>query len=395
MLPVLGSVLLEETAVGLRLRGTNFDLEVALVLPYHDGEQEREVEAKTAVHLCVPAKRLAGMLGAMEEDLVDLSMDHSAGYAQLGLKCGYAFAKLIGLEAEEFPPEYVVDPLAPDGRMPAFPMESGELLRLLALAVKYVSTDETRYVINGVRLAMAAGQVEAVATDGRRLIRVVEKEEKDDKGKPVKAFRVAAPDGLLGILPAKAVGVLLGLLRGVEPVTVAAGKIMVELTAGAWVVRARWIEGNYPNWQQVVPRPEHWLEGVDSVKLAGMVERAGVVAKVSNTSVRLVLHKTGEMDVSAREAVVGDYRESAVLARKGPPKELTLSLNPEYLLGALLPGDDMEWGVTDAASPLLVRSVKQGLTAVVMPMWVEPGTAEGSGEIGTEGHEGQEEGGEG
>ncbi len=235
-----------------------------------------------------------------------------------------------------------------------------------------MSTEETRYYLNGIYLLAATRYgptgdgdgtlmvLRAVATDGHRLAQ----------------FEVALPDGagaLNGvILPRKAVGVIAKLLDGYEgPVEIAIGATKARFDLGDTVLTTKLVDGTYPDYTRVIPRGNDKLMQVAPKVLAEAVARVGVMSAGKDRAVKLSLERD-MATLTCTAAELGTATEECPCDYDGEP--LTIGFNGGYLADLLgrVQGDTVSIEMSDAAGPTLLRDANpeaRGLF-VLMPMRV-------------------------
>jgi len=217
-----------------------------------------------------------------------------------------------------------------------------------------VSSDETRYVLNGVYMSFKADTLTIVATDGRRLA-LVEHELEVAKGSEVEF-----------ILPTKAVGELQRLLadKGDIRITVGENQIVAELDSTVLV--SKLIEGTYPNFRQVIPTEAKERVQLERELLLAALHRASILASEKSQSVKLSFTKN-TLTISAVTPEVGEAKETLSINYKG--KDLTIAFNPQYLMDPLrnLDADEVFLELTDELSHGVVK-VNEPFLYVLMPM---------------------------
>src|SRR3982751_989049 len=190
-MPILSNVLIEAEKDQISLTTTNLDLGIRCKI---------KADVKETGAVTLPVKRLATIVRELPN--VDVTFDSSPNY-QVKLSSGGSNFRIMGIGKEEFPP------LPEFGDEKAYTLEQSELTTMLKSVAYAQSTDETRYILNGVYFNFKDGKLSLVATDGRRLA-LISKE----MGVP------AASAGAI-ILPAKTVAELLRLLGKGEKVKIA------------------------------------------------------------------------------------------------------------------------------------------------------------------------------
>ncbi|EDY20366.1 DNA polymerase III, beta subunit [Chthoniobacter flavus Ellin428] len=222
-LPILSNVLLQAEGDQLRLTTTDLDVGVS-------GAITAQVEKPGATTL--PARRLFNIVRELPAAEIIVEVD-SKNVASI--RCGQSFFKILGLPEEEFPPL----PKQTDAR--TFTIGQQVLRDALKKTSYAISTDETRYVLNGILFSFKENKVTLVATDGRRLA-LVDLEVEFPRSQEVDI-----------IVPTKAVTELGRLLGDEGDVRLSVEENQVAFQIGDTLLASKLIEGNYPNYRQVIP----------------------------------------------------------------------------------------------------------------------------------------------
>jgi DNA polymerase-3 subunit beta len=217
-----------------------------------------------------------------------------------------------------------------------------------------ISTDESRYVLNGVLLSFKDNKLSLVATDGRRLA-LVEQELEFPKGSEVEA-----------ILPTKAVQELSRILRDEEPLTISFGENQVSFDLGTTFLYSKLIEGNYPNYKQVVPAEAKDRIILERELFLNAVRRVALLSSEKSNSVKLIFSKNN-LDITANTPEVGEAKESLAITHKG--KDFSIAFNPEFLMDPLknIDADEIFFDFIDELSPGVIKYNRPFLY-VIMPM---------------------------
>src|SRR6204780_2596556 len=227
-LPILSNVLLR--AEKDRVEFTATDLDVTVVCSV-------EAKVKKSGSTTVPVKKLFGIVRELNGSEIDLETDEKN---ITSIRSGSSFDKIHGLGADEFPPL----PKFKDDKKVALQQETiRSMLKKTSFAV---STDESRYVLNGIFISLKEGKMTFVATDGRRLALVDEEVELSEKS-----------SGEF-IVPAKAVNELTRLLQDKGTVEIKFGENQASFSLHnennfSVLLITKLIEGNYQNYRQVIP----------------------------------------------------------------------------------------------------------------------------------------------
>jgi DNA polymerase III subunit beta len=331
---------LKARAGTLELTTTDLDVGVS-------GTVAAEVEEPGATTL--PARRLATIIRELPADEVEVSVDEKN---VASIRSGPSTFKLLGLTSEEFPP------LARFDGGSEFKMEQSQLRDCLRRTSYSISTDETRYVLNGILFSFKDNQLTMVATDGRRLA-MVEQELEFPQSHEIEF-----------IVPTKAVNELSRLLGDEGEVTIKVTGSQAGFDMGRSLLVTKLIEGNYPNYRQVIPgEPKERIQ-IERETFLRSVSRVSLLASEKSNSVKLQF-APGNVEIVAASADIGEARESLAIPYKGPT--MTIAFNPEFLMAPLrnLSSDEITLNLIDEISPGVVR-VGATFLYVLMPMRVTP-----------------------
>jgi len=335
-LPILANVLLEASGEILRISAT--DLEVAV---------NTSIPAVVTVPggITLNARKLHEIVRELPAEVLRLQVQENSW---VSLKCGRAEYKVVGLPKEDFPAGPQVK--GEGGvRLPA-----ARLKEVISRTSFAISHDEGRYALNGIHVTLREKGIQLVATDGHRLA--------------MASCSVEGEKQAAGIVPRKAVQELLRALSGDEPVEVDLQENQFMVRMSTFELVSRLIEGQFPNYEQVIPRnqPIRVLVGRDA--LVAALRRVSVVADDRTKPVKLSL-SPGQLKVAAHNPDFGEAEETLDIDYSGP--EMTMGFNSRYLLDALGP---IERGTAvvelkDSLSPGVVKSLEDGGDlCVIMPM---------------------------
>lgn len=337
-LPILSNVLI--VAKGGELSLTTTDLDVGV-----RGVVGAEVEKEGSTTL--PVKRLASIIRELPAETVEVSVD---GKNHASIKSGPSFFKIIGLGEDEFPPL----PAFEDAK--EFKISQEVLLDSLKKTAYAISSDETRYVLNGIYSSFKEGKMSLVATDGRRLAMV----END--------LEFPASHECDVIIPAKAVNELQRLLGTEGDVIMSLTDSQVAFEIGGSLLVSKLIEGNYPNYRQVIPSNTTERVQVSREAFLETVRRVSILATDKSNSVKLAFG-ANSVDVMANSQDVGEATERIEVNYSG--KEFAIAFNPEFLMAPLknLSNDEVYIDLIDEMSPGVIR-IDGSFLYVIMPMRV-------------------------
>ena len=345
-MPILSNVLIEAEKDRLSLTTTNLDLGIRCRI---------KAEVKETGSVTLPVKRLASIVRELPN--VDVTVDASPNH-QVKLSSGGSTFRIMGIGKDEFPP------LPEFGDEKAYTLEQGELSGMLRSVAYAQSTDETRYILNGVYFNFRDGKLNLVATDGRRLA-VVGKE-------------MEVPEKSAGaiILPAKTVGELARLLDKGGKVKInfndrrCAFQIGTDKDTSGLVdsiyLYSKVVEGNYPNYQQVIPKETHQRIKLERELFLQCVHRAALVCSEKSNSVKIKL-TSNLLEITAQSPDFGEAHESMAIGYSGP--DLQVAFNPSFLLDPLraLTKDEVFFELKDEVSPGVFKTL-ESFICVIMPV---------------------------
>jgi DNA polymerase-3 subunit beta len=344
-MPILSHVLLEAEKKPARLSLAATDLEVGV-------RSEQDAEVSSAGSLTVSAKKLYEIVRELPEEPVTLQ---SSEHSYLTIQCARAQFTLAGTSAEEYP------------SLPDF--KAGNLVRAQAAVLSTMiertmyaaSVDETRYNLNGVYIEVEpeSGKLRMVATDGHRL-GCVER----TLGPEVKKLAGGV------IVPRKGLAELKRLVDEEDADEVELGFEGNSGLArkGSVTLVMRLIEGEFPNYRQVLPKETTRRFVVASEDLVRSLRRVALLSAERSRSVRLELGKNSVV-LSSKNPDLGEAREELDVDYAGDP--VSIAFNASYLLDALgaMHSKEVEVGLQDELSPARLQPTDDAETlAVVMPM---------------------------
>jgi DNA polymerase-3 subunit beta len=323
----------------VELRAT--DMEVGLRMPL-----EAEIQREGTVVL--PARLLLEVARALPGGRVDLELRAAEGDVQL--VSGTATFALRTLRAEDFPP-------FPDPGVEAVRLPAGAFVATVAKVARSASRDETRPILTGILVDAARSELRMVATDSYRL--------------SVQETRLEAPlEGEFNAnVPARALQELARLAQGAEADELAVSRQanQVVFQVDGVVLSSRLIEGQFPNYRQLLPDAyEHELTlAVD--ELRDVVRRMSLMAQ-KNAPLRLRFAE-GELTVSAQTPDVGEARETLPVPFGGEPFEI--GFNPDFLRDGLetIDSSDLRLKLISPLRPgLLEAGDDSGFLYLIMPI---------------------------
>ena len=335
-LPILSNVLLQTNGSEVRLTTTDLDVGVR-------GSFEATIEKEGATTL--PARRLFTIIRELPSSEIQFDVD---GKNAASIRSGQSFFKILGLPEEEFPPLPKFD----DSKVVT--IRQKDLRDGLRKTSYAISTDETRYVLNGVLFSFKDNKLTLVATDGRRLAMLdIDLEFPRSHEADI-------------IVPTKAVTELQRLLTDDGDVRVSVGSGQIAFDLNNTLLVSKLIEGNYPNYRQVIPGEMKERVTLERETFLNSLRRVSLLASDKSNSIKLNFAKNN-IDISANTPEVGEAKESLAVAYKG--REFSIAFNPEFLMAPLrnLTEDEVFLDLIDEMSPGVIK-IQSPFLYVLMPM---------------------------
>lgn len=334
-LPILSHILIETHQEGIRLTATDLDVGISCVVP---------VEVQEQGAITVPAKRFSDIIRELPGEEVSLTTKKNNLVTIETESCQF---KIMGLAREEFPK-------LPDFKdKEVIKIEQALLKEMLGLTSFAVCYDETRYILNGILFKLTKDTLALIATDGKRLA-VCEKKINQTTDKNIKL-----------IVPIKTIHELIRNLQDDGEVSLILGTNQILLDMGNVVIISRLIEGEFPDYQQVIPPASDSKMVVEREQFLLAVRRAALLATPDYQAVKLEIFKN-KLVVSKSTPDIGESREEVPVKYQG--KEIAIGFNPAYLADVLknLSGQDVVFEVSDSEKPGVIRT--DGYIYIVLPM---------------------------
>jgi DNA polymerase-3 subunit beta len=335
-LPILSNVLIQASNGQVRFTTTDLDVGVS-------GTIDAQIDKEGGTTL--PARRLSNIVRELPAAEVQIEVD-SKNVASI--RCGQSFFKILGLPEDEFPPLPRFD------EAKSFTLNQQVLRDALKKTSYAISTDETRYVLNGILFSFKENKLTMVATDGRRLAML---------DLEVEFARSQEADI---IVPTKCVTELGRLLGDDGEVKMSIAENQVAFEVGSTLLVSKLIEGNYPNYRQVIPGEAKERITLERELFLNAVHRVSLLSSEKSNSVKLVFSKNN-IEIAANTPDVGEAKESLAVNYKG--REFSIAFNPEFLQAPLrnLSNDEVFLDLIDEMSPGVIK-IQSPFLYVLMPM---------------------------
>jgi DNA polymerase III subunit beta len=346
-IPILANVLLRADKAALSLKATDLDLEVTETLA---------AEGATAGATTVPAHMIYDIVRKLPEG-TQVILEALGDRASLAIRAGRSRFTLQTLPESDFPD------LAAGEMTHKFALGAADLKRLIDKTQFAISTEETRYYLNGIYLHTAGSgksvTLRAVATDGHRLAQV----------------ELPAPEGAVGmpgiIIPRKAVGEVQRLIEDSQAeVGLELSATKIRFTIGDVVLTSKLIDGTFPDYARVIPVGNDKSLTVDKKDFEAAVDRVSTVSSERGRAVKLAL-TSGRLVLSVTNPDSGSATEELEVEYDADP--LDIGFNSRYLLdiATQIDGETAVLKLADPGSPTLIQDKDAGNALyVLMPMRV-------------------------
>lgn len=342
-IPILSNLRIDATSDNIALLATDMDSEATTVA---------ECSISQSGSTTVPAHTLSEIVRKLASGS-QVEIDYSAKDTLITIRSGRSKFTLACLPVEDFP-------VFGDGKYGfTFTMPASDLATMVSRCRMAMSTEETRYYLNGIYLhPHSSGMLRAAATDGHRLVQ----------------SQVALPDGAAGmpgvIVPRKTVGLVAKMLDGHDKVTISVSETKIRFQVGSEVLSSKLIDGTFPDYERVIPAGNDKVIEVGRMDLRSTVQRVTAISSEKGNAVRMTV-APGSMTLSASSPENGSAEEAIDLDYQG--RSIEIGFNGRYLVDMveMLGGDVVRLAMADASSPVVVTMPDDDcVLSVLMPMRV-------------------------
>ncbi len=344
-IPILSNVLVQAQGQTIKLTATDLDVEIVETIA---AEVKREGAVTVSAHMLYDIVRKL-------PDGAQLELDQSGDGGRVQVTAGKSRFALQALPAADFPD------LARGEFGNSFEVPAADLRQLIERVRFAISTEETRYYLNGIYLHdVAEGpSLRAVATDGHRLAQT----------------QIARPEGAANmpgvIIPRKTVQEVSKLLDGVDTsVTVSLSASKIQFAFSNLVLTSKLIDGTFPDYERVIPRNNDKMLEVDRKTFADAVDRVSTISLEKSRAVKLSVGDN-RITLIVNNPDSGSAEEEIAAGYESDPLEI--GFNSRYLLDVAnqVGGESIKMELQDSGSPTVVRDPNDKLSLyVLMPMRV-------------------------
>lgn len=333
---ILGGVVLRGAGASLELAATDMELSVRAAI-------EARVESEGAV--VVPGRLLVEIVRLLPES--EVSIEHAAEEGSVRIRCGTASYELNSYATEDFPrlPEVTAESL--------HAVSAESVLGTVARVARSASRDESRPVLTGILVRFEGGKLVMAATDSYRL---------SVKETPIED---AVPE-LEAIVPARALDELRRIGAGCEELRLGVQENQVAFVADGVTLTTRRIDGQFPNYRQLVPEAFEHEVVLPREELLDVVRRTAVLAQ-RNSPLRLRFAE-GELTVSAQTQDVGSSSETLAAGFHGEPLEI--GFNADFLRDGIesVEDDEVRLKLINPLRPGLIQGSGEDFWYLIMPI---------------------------
>ena len=344
-LPILSNLMIEAKDSQVRLIATDMDMDIVEVA---EPNVEQTGEMTTLAHtLCDIVRKLP--------DGSEITIETTNQGKKVTISTGRMLFTLPTLPPEDFPK------ISSEKMAVQFKIGAAELRSMVHTTKDSTSQEESRYYLMGIYLHKTDdGLLRAVATDGHRLA----------------LTEMPLPDGAsnipAAIIPRKTYDELLRLMENYsDEVEIGLTENRIRFSLGTVVMTSRLIDGNFPDYERVVPRDNQLKAVVSTIAFREAVDRVSTVSSEKSRTVELLFGKEG-LTISAHGQDQASGTEVIATTWSGS-EDLKIGFNSRYLLDIanLMKGDDMEFAFAEPSNPSLIRPTDDDASLfVVMPVRV-------------------------
>ncbi len=341
-IPILSNVLMSAENGTINFVATDLDIEIS---------ESTNGDVAIAGDITAPAHTLYDIARKLPDGAeVSLSIGSDG---RLEVDAGRSHFVLPLLPAGDFPK------MTADDFTHNFALGAAELARLLDKTKFAISTEETRYYLNGIYFHAIDGKLRCVATDGHRLA----------------LCEMAAPDGSDGlpgvIIPRKTIAELRRLIDGLsETIEISVSEAKIRFKVGSAVLTSKLIDGTFPDYDRVIPKGGDKQLVIDNSVFASAVDRVSTISAEKSRSIKLTL-EGDNLTLAVNNPEHGNAHEDLMVDYGA--ESLEIGFNAKYLLDVTtqIEARDVHFSLSDPASPALVKDPEDdGALFVLMPLRV-------------------------
>jgi DNA polymerase-3 subunit beta len=344
-IPVLTNILFELEGQRLRLTGTDLEVSIVTFLNVH-GEQD----GATAV----PAKKLFDIIRELPDLPITLETDNNH---RLEISTEKGHYKIAGESSDEYPH------IASETFVSQINYSTMRFMRMIEKSIFAVSTDELRTTLMGVLLEIRINELRLVATDGHRLVRIgdLNYAHSATAAQVSPESRLAGQPGVVwqAIMPTKALQLLTRNTDQSDQLDIGISENHITFRLGATTIYSKLINGQFPNYERVIPTDNEITMITERDSFAATVRRAAIFANQITHQIRLSL-EPDKATIAAEDVEVGGEARETIAVQYGGP-QMDIGYNAQYVLEILRHIDNNEvlFKLKDSGSAAIIEPVQQ------------------------------------
>jgi DNA polymerase III subunit beta len=338
-IPILSNLLLEATGGELWIKGTDLDVSIST-------RCEAEIRQEGAI--CVQAKKLFEIVRSLPEAEIEIKLGAND---QVSLVCARSRFKMHGLTKDNFPEIKTFD-----GNF--WPLSSNLIRIFISRTIFAITTEESRYALNGAKMELSGKGIRMVATDGHRLSFI---EKQADFG-----------DSKLDVLIPKKTLAELSRLCGEtnDDVEIGSGDNHLFFKVGKRLLASRTLTGQFPNYELVLPKENNNRVVVENSQVSSAIKRVALMADDRSHAIKFDVND-GQINITSQSSEVGEAGESLPVEYAGPA--ITAGFNAQYLQDFfnVIQDGDVIFEFKDGNSATQIKSSNDSeydLRYIIMPM---------------------------
>ena len=340
-IPILANVLLDATKDGISLLAT--DLDVGL-------RSKCEATVTRPGTLTLPAKKLFEIVNALPD--TEIRIQEDKGGKSVTIAADRFESRMQTLPAAEFPTP------PDDGGGQSVSLPGAALKRMISHTRFAITSEDTRYFLNGAQLVLAPDSMSMVATDGHRLafVRVLESPGKNAKSEV--------------LLPRKTLNEVARLIDGAESIDFSHGENHLFFRAGNRLLISRKIDANFPAYERVIPKSNDKSIEFDRDRLAAAVRRVRLLSNERSKAVKFAIGKD-QVEITSSTPEVGEAHEVLPIVYNGPAMQICFNADYVDNFLSVVETDTITLEFKDEMSQAVVKPIgAEGYdyTYVIMPM---------------------------
>ncbi len=343
-LPILNGILLEfKKDKGIHLTGT--DLEIGI-------ETWINTDIKEGGAIVLPAKNIAAIIRELPNEIIDITVNLE-NY-KVTLKCMDSKFVINGYNPDEFPALPKVD------NPVNININSNKFLNIIEEVKFSTAVEETQPALTGALMVIDNNLIKMVSTNTYRLSYSQRKiSENIDKNIKV-------------ILPGKTLNELSSLLSEEDKVRIQINSNYASFQFSDITVISRLIEGQFPNYEQVMPDEYNTSISVNRADFKKAVKRASLIARQDSNIISLKISESGKLIINSMDSDTGSAHEELTAECRGP--EQNINIDADYLLDVLkvINEDDVNLDFVGSLNPLTIKKIKDEDKFIYLIMPVRP-----------------------